>query len=79
VRFLLSSSLPPLSFLKGYHADAKRSLNYEQGVSNSWYYVMKDRYDAMQSYQPIKQSFWAREFPTSWRLIDTGIGEDTAT
>jgi len=56
--------------LRGYHADEEQLPGYEQGVVNSWYYALADRYDHMQQYYPIKKSFYAREFPTSWRLID---------
>ena len=47
---------------------------YESGiVPETWYYAMKDRYDHMQTYYPIKQSFHAREFPTSWRLLNFDV------
>ena len=62
--------------LRGYH----HHYNYEGHNSNedtmeivpSWYYALEDRYDHMQHYWPVKKSFYAREFPTSWRLIDAG-------
>jgi hypothetical protein len=65
--------------LRGYHADDHKTPGYEQGVVPSWYYALADRYDHMQTYYPIKKSFYAREFPASWRLIDTGLEdlEDT--
>jgi hypothetical protein len=34
---------------------------------------MEDRFDHLQTFYPVKQSFWAREFPTSWRNLETGI------
>lgn len=61
--------------LRGYHANNEKAPGYEQGIHNSWYYALEDRYDHLQTFYPVKQSFYAREFPTSWRLIDTGIGE----
>lgn len=57
--------------LRGYHADEEQRPGYEKGIHDSWYYALPDRYDHMQRYYPVKKSFFAREFPTSWRLIDT--------
>jgi hypothetical protein len=61
--------------LRGYHATQDKTPGHEKGIHNSWYYALEDRYDHLQTYYPVKQSYYAREFPTSWRLIDTGIGE----
>ena len=61
--------------LRGYHADDHKTPGYEQGIVDSWYYALEDRYDHMQTFYPVKRSYYAREFPTSWRLIDTGIEE----
>ena len=60
---------------KGYHADKDKLPGYENGIINSYYYVLEDRFDHMQHYYPIKKVFYAREFPTAWRLIDTSVGE----
>jgi hypothetical protein len=57
--------------IRGYHADKEKRPGYEMGRIDSWYYVLEDRFDHMLQYYPVKQSFYAREFPTSWRLIDT--------
>ena len=59
--------------IRGYHADKEKRPGYEMGQIDSWYYVLEDRFDHMQDYYPVKQSFYAREFPTSWRLIDTTL------
>ena len=60
--------------LRGYHADDHQLEGYKDGVvPNTWYYALKDRFDHMTRFYPVKKSFYAREFPTSWRLIDTGI------
>jgi len=60
--------------LRGYHADQDKTWpGYEQGVIPSWYYAHADRYDHMQTFYPVKKSFYAREFPTAWRSIDTGL------
>jgi len=61
--------------IRGYHSTKEKAPGHEQGIVNSWYYALEDRYDHMLTYYPVKQSYYAREFPTSWRLIDTGIGE----
>jgi hypothetical protein len=62
--------------LRGYHADDHQTPGYEMGVIPSYYYAVEDRYRHMQKYWPVKRSFYAREFPTSWRLIDTGVVDD---
>jgi hypothetical protein len=41
----------------------------------SYYYALDDRKYHLQEYYPVKKSFYAREFPTMWRLIDEGIAE----
>ncbi|CAB9527574.1 GDP-fucose protein O-fucosyltransferase [Seminavis robusta] len=66
--------------LRGYHSTHERAPGYEEGIHNSWYYAPEDRYDQMQTYYPILNynpghAYIEREFPTSWRLIDTGIGD----
>jgi hypothetical protein len=62
--------------LRGYHANNKKVAGYEQGiVPTSFYYALKQHYGKMQEYHPVKKSFYAREFPTSWRLIDTGVAD----
>jgi len=62
--------------LRGYHTDDHQLSGYEQGIINSYYYAMPDRFDHMRIFYPIKKQFYAREFPASWRLIDTGTKED---
>ena len=59
--------------LRGYHADDHQTKGYEDGIIPSYYYALKDRYLHMQEFYPVKKQFYAREFPTSWRLIDTGV------
>ena len=59
--------------LRGYHADDHQTPGYEQGIVPSYYYALADRFEHMQEYYPVKKSFYAREFPTAWRLIDTGV------
>lgn len=59
--------------LRGYHADDHQTPGYEMGIVPSYYYALLDRYLHMQEFYPVKKQFYAREFPTSWRLIDTGV------
>jgi hypothetical protein len=59
--------------LRGYHADDHQLPLYENGVVPSYYYALEDRFDHMQRFYPVKKVFYAREFPTSWRLIDTSV------
>ena len=61
--------------LRGYHADLAELPGYEDGIINSYYYAMEDRFDHMRTFYPVKKEYFAREFPSSWRGIDKGIGE----
>ena len=61
--------------LRGYHADNHQEPGYKDGIINSYYYALADRFDHMLTYYPVKQAFYAREFPTSWRLIDYDIDD----
>jgi hypothetical protein len=56
--------------LRGYHAD-----DHQMGIVPSYQYAVEDRYLHMQEFYPVKKHFYAREFPTSWRLIDTGVDD----
>jgi len=61
--------------LRGYHNNKEKGEGYEMGYHNSYYYALDDRKDHLHHFYPVKKSFYAREFPTSWRLIDKGIEE----
>eukprot|EP00934_Nitzschia_sp_Nitz4_P007095 Nitzschia sp. Nitz4//scaffold284_size24204//366//2431//NITZ4_008411-RA/size24204-augustus-gene-0.2-mRNA-1//1//CDS//3329545673//7085//frame0 len=61
--------------LRGYFADDYETEGYEEGIVPSYYYALKDRFLHMQEFYPVKKSFYAREFPAAWRLIDTGVEE----
>jgi hypothetical protein len=61
--------------LRGYHADDHQTPGFEFGVVPSYYYALSDRYLHMQTFYPVKKAFYAREFPASWRLIDTGLND----
>lgn len=61
--------------MRGYRSVKDKLPGYEDGVlPTSWYYVPNNRNDVLQRYVPLSNSFFAREFPTSWRGIDKGIG-----
>jgi hypothetical protein len=59
--------------LRGYHTDDHQLPGYKDGIVPSYYYALEDRFDHMQRWYPVKKSFYAREFPASWRLIDTSV------
>jgi hypothetical protein len=59
--------------LRGYHANRLKSPGFEDGVIASWYYSPEEVRDIMRQYYPVHWEFFEREFPTSWRLIDTGV------
>ncbi|KAL7578080.1 hypothetical protein ACA910_015013 [Epithemia clementina (nom. ined.)] len=60
--------------LRGYHSQITREPGYEEGqLLTSFYYAPADRFHHMGTYYPIKQSFYAREFPTAWTLIDQDV------
>ena len=60
--------------LRGYFANKAKAPGYEHGVvASSYYYAKHEHKYHMQEYWPVKKQFYAREFPTSWRLIDHGL------
>ena len=59
--------------LRGYHTDDHQLPGYKDGIIPSYYYALVDRFDHMQRWYPVKKQFYAREFPTSWRLIDASV------
>lgn len=61
--------------IRGYHADKAKTPGYENGIIESWYYAPKAQRDEMRNFYPVYQKYFFREFPTSWRLIDKGVGE----
>src|SRR3569623_346468 len=67
------SMMSTVNRLRGYHAGQDGYPGHEQGIIPSWYYVPDTNYDHMQTFYPVKQSFYAREFPTAWRNIDFGL------
>jgi len=45
------------------------------GLPNSYYYTLQEFKTKMHDYYPIKQNFYSREFPTSWRHLDMDLFE----
>jgi hypothetical protein len=60
--------------MRGYHSDKDHLEGYEMGILDSYYYAWPSSKNAMRDFWPVKQAFYAREFPASWRDIDQGIG-----
>lgn len=63
--------------LRGYHANRAKSPGYENGIIPSWYYATEGHRNDMRHFHPLFQTFYSREFPTSWRFIDQGIKDST--
>ena len=59
--------------LRGYHSDLNKMEGYEMGIIDSYYYALPAHKTKMRDYWPIKQAFYSREYPTSWRNIDHDI------
>ena len=65
--------------IRGYHSVKNKLPGYESGVlPTTYYYATKDKKFEMQTYAPMRGASWSREFPSSWRGIDKGIGELSA-
>lgn len=64
--------------MRGYHADKDKLPGWEKGLIESYYYALPEHKMRMREYYPLKQSFFAREFPISWRDLNHDI-ENTTT
>lgn len=61
--------------IRGYHSVKDKLPGYEDGLlPTSYYYVPRSSKSAMHKYAPLKRPLFNREFPTSWRGLDLGIG-----
>jgi hypothetical protein len=61
--------------LRGYHSQNEKAPGYEQGIlPTTFYYATLDKKFKLQTYSPLRGGFFNREFPTSWRQINEGIG-----
>jgi hypothetical protein len=61
--------------MRGYYSAKHKQEGYEEGILNSYYFVPKEKKQQMRKYRAVKLPIYMREFPTSWRDIDKGIGE----
>jgi len=59
--------------MRGYHAQKYKLKGYDMGTIESYYFVPLGKKYIYQKYGPVKQAFYSREFPVSWRDIDKGI------
>ena len=62
--------------MRGYHSVKDQLPGYEKGLLlNSFYYVPAPALERMHRFAPLQGAFFNREFPTSWRDIDVGVGQ----
>lgn len=59
--------------LRGYHSSRLMASGFENGIINSWYYAPASNRNEMRKYYPVHLEYFEREFPTSWRFINTGV------
>ena len=61
--------------IRGYHSVNKKEPGYQKGeLPTTYYYATKDKKFIMHKYSPLRGGFFNREYPTSWRDINRGIG-----
>lgn len=62
--------------MRGYYSVKLKLPGYQNGtLPTTYYYATIEKKLEMHVFQPLKGSFFNREFPTSWRQIDKGIEE----
>ena len=62
--------------MRGYRSVRDKLPGYKDGsLPTSYYYAVVKKKLEMHEYAPLHGAFFNREFPTSWRDIDKGIGE----
>jgi hypothetical protein len=59
--------------IRGYHSEKDNLDGSELGVIDSYYYAPMEHKTKMIDFWPVKQVFYAREFPVSWRSIDLDV------
>lgn len=69
--------------LRGYHTQTndidvpkgspEAKAHQEGRLPNSYYYAMLENKNKLHDYWPVKQAFYAREFPASWRQLDFDV------
>ena len=61
--------------MRGYHSAKDKLPGHEKGVlPNTFYYVPAPALERMNRFAPLQGAFFNREFPTSWRNLDVGVG-----
>lgn len=85
LRWLFSTFTGYITRIRGYHSQRLDSINnnnnddslsvaHRQGkLPKSFYYALKEHKTKLHDYWPIKQAFYAREFPTSWWQLDWDV------
>lgn len=61
--------------MRGYRSVKDQLEGYKDGKTLSWYFYPDDRHEEMREYRSVRRPIYMREFPTSWRDIDKGIGD----
>ena len=70
----LSTFTSYINRLRGYHSQLEEREGYRDGKdTSSYFYAPDDHRFQMHYYHPIKERFFAREFPTSWRMVDRDV------
>lgn len=61
--------------IRGYRSVKDKLDGYDKGIlPTTYYYATKPKKFEMHTYTPLMPAFFNREYPTSWRDIDKGIG-----
>ena len=61
--------------LRGYHSQKDKAPGYKDGtLPSSYYYATIDKKFELHKFAPLRGGFFNREYPTSWRDINKGIG-----
>lgn len=58
--------------IRGYDSEKRSLPGHEDGLIQSYYYALPEHKMKMRDYYPVKKAFYAREFPASWRNLNTG-------
>jgi hypothetical protein len=73
--------------IRGYHSQTNNPIGmlpdhktntqaYSEGrLPNSYYYALEEFKTRMHDYGAVKQNFYSREYPTSWRQLDRDVME----
>lgn len=70
--------------LRGYHTQTNPTPGLSQELQSAheggklpltFYYALSEHKTKMHDYWPIKQAFYAREYPSSWRQLDFDVEE----